>query len=193
MEKDIRTHHIHMVQAGSRQWQNYICFRDYLNAFADMAHKYARLKASLFARYAGDRTAYTAGKAEFISRILRRASAFALLRQKALIKIDRPIGFVHKTIGSPIRYPVNYGFIPGTVGGDGEEIDVYLLGVSEPVTEYTGQIIAMIHREDDEEDKLVAVPEGMHLTEDAIGKAVYFQEQYFKTQIKTEAYYGVCK
>lgn len=32
-EKDIRTHHIHFVEWDSAEWNNYINFRDYLNAF----------------------------------------------------------------------------------------------------------------------------------------------------------------
>lgn len=101
------------------------------------------------------------------------------------IKIDRPMGSCHPE-HNDIIYPVNYGYLPGTVGGDGEPQDVYLLGVSEPVTEYTAKIIAVICRLDDVEDKLVATPEGMQFTARQIRAAVRFQEQYFHSEIKLD-------
>ncbi|MDD6800423.1 MAG: inorganic diphosphatase [Firmicutes bacterium] len=83
-----------------------------------------------------------------------------------------------------IVYPVNYGFIPNVLGGDGEELDVYLLGADAPVTEYTARIIGIIHRRNDIEDKLVAAPEGMSFTAEEIKEAVEFQEQYFDSEIE---------
>ena len=80
------------------------------------------------------------------------------------IVIDRPIGSSHPRYPDTV-YPVNYGYIPGTFAGDGEPKDVYLLGVDSPVEGYIGKIIAVIHREDDREDKLVAAPEGMVFSE----------------------------
>lgn len=95
--------------------------------------------------------------------------------------VDRPIGHVHKGI----VYPVNYGYIPGLVGGDGEEQDVYLLGVGVPVGEFTGRIIGIVRRLDDVEDKLVMAPEGARIFQHEIRRQVHFQEQYF--QYKVEA------
>ena len=60
------------------------------------------------------------------------------------MKIDRPIGYVHQKETYSISYPINYGYIPDEIGGDGEELDVYLLGVNEPVEEYTVKIIGII-------------------------------------------------
>lgn len=100
------------------------------------------------------------------------------------IKIDRPIGYVHKKENYSLTYPINYGYIPGVIGGDGEELDVYLLGVNEPVTEYKAKIIATAYREDDVEDKLVAAPIGLNLTKEEIERAIHFQEQYYKTTIE---------
>ena len=99
------------------------------------------------------------------------------------IIIDRPLGSAHPKFPALI-YPVNYGYIPETIGGDGEEIDVYLLGVSEPVREYTAKIIGIIYREDDAEQKLVAAPDGVVLHQGEIAEAVHFQEQYFKTEVE---------
>ncbi len=93
------------------------------------------------------------------------------------IEIDRPFGSKHPKHG--FIYPVNYGYVPNTMSGDGEELDAYLLGVFEPVDEYTGECIAIIHRTNDNDDKLVIVPEGKNYTDEAIDALTEFQEQYF--------------
>ncbi len=94
------------------------------------------------------------------------------------IKIDRPFGTKHPKHG--FIYPVNYGYVPDTISGDGEELDAYLLGVFEPVDEYIGECIAIIHRTNDNDDKLVVVPQGKNYSDDAINALTEFQEQYFK-------------
>lgn len=104
------------------------------------------------------------------------------LGQTVQIRIDRPVGSVHPK-HKDIICPVNYGYLPGVIGGDGEEQDVYLLGVDVPVEEYTAKVIAVIHRENDREDKLVAAPDGMVFTRRQIRAAVRFQEQYFRSKI----------
>lgn len=102
---------------------------------------------------------------------------------KVTVTIDRPLGSVHPK-HPDIRYPINYGFVEGVMAGDGEEQDVYVLGVDVPVKEFTGRRIAIIHRRDDVEDKWVAAPEGMFFSEEEIRAAVAFQEQYFDSQIE---------
>ena len=94
------------------------------------------------------------------------------------IIIDRPYGSKHPK--HEFVYPVNYGFVPNTTSGDGEELDAYLLGVFEPVTEYVGECIAIIHRTNDDDDKLVIVPVGKYYSDEAIEALTEFQEQYFK-------------
>ena len=94
------------------------------------------------------------------------------------IKIDRPFGSKHPKHG--FIYPVNYGYVPNTTSGDGEELDAYLLGVFTPVDEYTGKCIAIIHRTNDNDDKLVIVPEDKEYSNDAINALTEFQEQYFE-------------
>ena len=94
------------------------------------------------------------------------------------IKIDRPFGTKHPKHG--FIYPVNYGFVPNTISYDGEELDAYLLGVFEPVGEYEGKCIAIIHRTNDNDDKLIIVPEGKEYSDDAIEALTEFQEQYFE-------------
>ena len=94
------------------------------------------------------------------------------------IKIDRPFGSKHPKHG--FIYPVNYGYVPNTISGDGEELDAYLLGLFEPVEEYEGECIAIIHRTNDNDDKLVVVPAGKYYSDDAINALTEFQEQYFE-------------
>ena len=99
------------------------------------------------------------------------------------IVIDRPIGFVHYTKGVTLCYTVNYGYLPGVTGGDGEEQDVYVLGVDTPLERFTGRIIGAIRRRDDNEDKLVAAPIGMDFHQGQIGEAVHFVEKYFDSKV----------
>ena len=99
------------------------------------------------------------------------------------VVIDRPIGFVHHTKGVTLHYTINYGYLPGVTGGDGEEQDVYILGVEEPLERFTGRIIGAIRRKDDNEDKLVAAPEGMEFHQNQIAEAVHFVEKYFDSTV----------
>lgn len=112
---------------------------------------------------------------------MRKALVKACLGKTVEIKIDRPLGFVKKGSGYSMTYPVNYGYIPGIFSADNEELDVYLLGVNEPVKEYTAKVIAIAHRLNDNEDKLIAAPEGMSFTKEEIEAQIHFQEQYFDT------------
>ena len=100
------------------------------------------------------------------------------LNKEITIKIDRPFGSKHPKHG--FIYPVNYGYVPNTISGDGEELDAYLLGVFEPVEEYKGKCIAIIHRTNDDDDKLVVVPVEKNYTDDQIDALTEFQEAYFK-------------
>ena len=114
----------------------------------------------------------------------RKALARSYLGKTVHIEIDRPIGYVHHKGEYDLVYPINYGYIPGVLGGDGEEMDVYLLGVDAPVKEFDAHIIAIVHREDDVEDKLVGAPEGMTFTAEEIAAMVHFQEQYYHSHIE---------
>ena len=97
------------------------------------------------------------------------------------IKIDRKLGSKHPKHG--FIYTVNYGYVPDTISGDGEELDAYLLGVFEPVEEYTGKVIAVIHRTDDNDDKLIVVGNDKDYSDNAIRALTEFQEQYFNSVI----------
>lgn len=114
----------------------------------------------------------------------RKAQVLSYLGKTVRIGIDRPIGYVHKKEKYTLTYKINYGYIPEVLGGDGEELDVYLMGVDTPVEEYEARIIAIVHRENDVEDKLVAAPEGMSFSEEEIRAAVDFQEKYYLSHIQ---------
>ena len=98
------------------------------------------------------------------------------------VLVDRPLGTCHPD-HKDIIYSVNYGYVPDVIALDGEEQDAYILGVEKPIKEFVGKVIAIIHRIDDIEDKLVVVPEGVSFTKDEIMDKVSFQEQFFKTEI----------
>lgn len=99
------------------------------------------------------------------------------------VKIDRPLGSYHPK-HKEIYYSVNYGYVPNIIAGDGEEQDVYILGVSEPLDEFIGEVIAVIHRKNDVEDKWVVVPKGVRFSRNEIEKEVNFQEKYFESYIE---------
>jgi len=107
----------------------------------------------------------------------------SLLGKTVDIVIDRPIGHTYVTKGITLHYTINYGYLPGITGGDGEEQDVYLLGVDVPIKTFRGTVIAAIRRGDDNEDKLVAAPEGMRFSAEEIRRATHFVEQYFDSTI----------
>lgn len=103
------------------------------------------------------------------------------------IKIDRQFGTKHPKHG--FIYPINYGYVPDTISGDGEELDAYLLGVFKPVEEFEGECIAIIHRTNDNDDKLVIVPRGKNYSDEAIDALTEFQEQYFEHAIIRERHF----
>ncbi len=183
---DMQTHFIHIVKTGSMEWINYVNFRDYLNNTPSIAKEYENLKISLAEESPVDsgREKYLKGKHDFIVYTLRKALVKSYLGRTVDIKIDRPIGYIHKKEEYSLTYPINYGYIPDVLGGDGEELDVYLLGVGEPVQEYTVQIIGIVHRHNDVEDKLVAAPIGKSFTAEEMYSSVHFQEQYYDSEIE---------
>lgn len=97
------------------------------------------------------------------------------------VTIDRALNSKHPKHG--FIYKLNYGFVPNTKSPDGEELDAYVIGVNEPLTTFTGKCIAVVHRTNDDDDKLVVVPEGLEVIDDEIIKATNFQEQFFKSVI----------
>ena len=99
------------------------------------------------------------------------------------VTVDRAMGIYHPE-HPDMYYPINYGYIKGIIAPDGEEQDAYILGVSEPVKEFTGKIIAIVHRNDDVEEKWVVAPSDMMYTKDEIERQIRFQEQYFDSDVQ---------
>lgn len=97
------------------------------------------------------------------------------------IKIDRPLGSKHPKHN--YIYPLNYGFVPNTIGGDNEEIDCYVLGIHYPIDTFTGKCIAIIHRLNDDDDKLIITSEDKNFTDSEIRVLTDFQEKFFESEI----------
>ncbi len=73
-EREMITHYIHVVLAGSYQWRNYINFRDYLNTHEEDAKAYEKCKLDLWEKYPNDRDAYVEGKSALVTEILGKTS-----------------------------------------------------------------------------------------------------------------------
>ena len=97
------------------------------------------------------------------------------------VKIDRQLGSKHPKYN--YIYSINYGYVPDTISGDGEELDCYILGVFEPVCEFEGKCIAIIERTNDNDDKLIIAPKDKNYSDDAIEALVEFQERYFEHKL----------
>ena len=99
------------------------------------------------------------------------------------VTVDRAMGTYHPKYPD-LYYPINYGYIKGIMAPDNEEQDAYILGITQPVTEFTGRIIAIIHRKDDIEQKWVVAPVNMYFSKEEIMEMVNFQEKYFESEIE---------
>jgi inorganic pyrophosphatase/uncharacterized pyridoxamine 5'-phosphate oxidase family protein len=105
------------------------------------------------------------------------------LGEKVNVVMDRPLGSKHPE--HKFIYPINYGYIPNTVSGDGEEIDAYVIGEFESLETFDGYVIAIIHRLNDNEDKLVVCKEKNKYTVEQIKAFTEFQERFFRSEIIT--------
>lgn len=98
------------------------------------------------------------------------------------VRIDRPLGSQHPEY-KQIFFTVNYGFVPGIPAPDGDDLDVYILGIFEPMENFTGECIAVIHRLDDDDDKLVVVPTGKNYSDEQITALTEFLERFHTSEI----------
>lgn len=105
-----------------------------------------------------------------------------VIGEMVTVTVDRPLGSYHPK-HKDLYYPINYGYIEGIMAPDGEEQDAYILGVQEPVEFFKGKIIAIIHRNDDVEEKWVVAPENITFSKEEIMELVKFQEQYFDSEV----------
>ena len=111
-----------------------------------------------------------------------KSNATEYIGKEVKVIIDRPIGSSHPNYPDHI-YLVNYGYVPNTLSGDGEELDCYILGEYKPLKEYKGTCIAVIHRKNEDDDKLVIVPNGKSFSDSEIRLLTDFQERYFESEI----------
>ena len=107
--------------------------------------------------------------------------AKSFLNQIVEVSIDKPLGCIYSKFKT--YFEVNYGFIPNTLAPDGKELDAYVLKVAKPLNKFTGRVIAIIHRIDDDDDKLIVIPDGQSITDNEIEKLTEFQEKWFKHEI----------
>ncbi len=79
-------------------------------------------------------------------------------------EVDKDTGalFVDRFMSTPMRYPVNYGYIPQTLGGDGDPLDMLVVAPFPlmPGTVVRVRTIGYLNMEDDggEDLKLIGVP-----------------------------------
>ena len=88
------------------------------------------------------------------------------LGQIVEVTIDRQLGTKHPKWD--FIYAVNYGYIEGVKAPDGEDLDAYVLKVETPVEKFSGKVVAIVHRLDNDDDKLVVVPDGQDVTDEEI-------------------------
>jgi inorganic pyrophosphatase len=105
----------------------------------------------------------------------------ALLGKEVEVTMDRPMGSRHPK--HDFVYEANYGYIAGIKAPDGEDLDAYYLGVKEPLAKAKGTCIAIVHRKNNDDDKLIVVPNGMQFTDTEIMEQVFFQEKWFESVI----------
>lgn len=103
------------------------------------------------------------------------------LHKLVKVIIDRPLGSRHPTYN--YIYPLNYGYIPNTISGDNEEVDAYIIGEFEPLSEFEGYVVAIIKRINDIEDKLIICKDLNKYNKGQIKALVEFQERFFDSII----------
>lgn len=117
--------------------------------------------------------------------VLHNADISHYIGKTVMVHVDRPLGSKHPKFG--FEYPINYGFLPFTKSGDGEEIDAYVLGIDKPIKDYIGKCTAVIHRKNDNDDKLIVAPENTDISDEEIEELTHFQEQWFEHVLITKA------
>jgi len=118
-------------------------------------------------------------KSEINSKSLSLAKNF--LNQTIEVIVDKPLGCIYSKYKT--YFEVNYGYISNTLAPDGKELDAYVLKIDKPLDKFTGKVVAIIHRLNDDDDKLIVIPENETITDEEIEKLTFFQEQFFKHEI----------
>lgn len=107
--------------------------------------------------------------------------AKGFLGKEVEVVFDRPLGSKHPKHG--FVYEVNYGYLEGIKAPDGEDLDAYYLGTKQSLEKARGIVKAIVHRLEDDDDKLVVMPMDISMSAEEIAAAVKFQEQWFKHEI----------
>ena len=107
----------------------------------------------------------------------------SIIGKKIKVVIDRPLGSVHPNYPT-MRYAVNYGYTTEFMAGDDDFQDVYVLGIKEPLNEFEGEVVGVVHRLNDNEDKWVVATSDFIVSKEEIFKNVQFQEKYFDVEIE---------
>ena len=115
--------------------------------------------------------------------IFSNEGAIVVIGKIVKVTVDRPLGSYHPE-HKDMYYPINYGYIEEIIAPDGEEQDAYILGIDEAVEEFVGEVIAIIHRRDDIEEKCVVAPKGKRYSAEEIMDKVSFTEKYFDSEVR---------
>lgn len=164
----------YLTDPKSPSVQRQIQIFNILKSNKKLLKEYENLKLSFNGKSFRD---YQKAKYEFYNRILT-TKAEDFLGEEVEVVIDRPLGSKHPK--HDFIYKTNYGYIPNTKSPDGEELDAYYLGIDKPIKKAKGTCIAIIHRTNDNDDKLVVVHKGVEFSDEEIEKQTEFQEQWFK-------------
>ncbi len=106
----------------------------------------------------------------------------AALGRTVTVTVDRKLGTQHPE-HKDITYTLNYGYVQDVLADDNEWQDAYIYGETLPLEVYEGQVVAVIHRLDDVEDKWVVADPGVRLTREQVWEATRFVEKYFTSEI----------
>lgn len=100
-----------------------------------------------------------------------------------IVTIDRPKGFQNE-FGTV--YPLNYGYIEGIVGGDGEKQDAYCIedGDIQPRKFFEGYLIGIVIRKNDSEEKWLVAKKDKTYTQKQLTEKIKFLEKYFNSSIE---------
>lgn len=103
----------------------------------------------------------------------------SMLHKPVLVEIDRPIGYDH----NGIIYELNYGYTKRLVSPDGDYLDAYIIDDDLNSSSYFGEVIAIVHRKNDIEDKLIVGKKGQTISKEDLLKKINFQEKYFDIEL----------
>ena len=103
----------------------------------------------------------------------------SMLHKPVLVEIDRPIGYDH----NGIIYELNYGYTKRLVSPDGDYLDAYIIDDDFYSSSYFCEVIAIVHRKNDIEDKLIVGKKGQTISKEDLLKKINFQEKYFDIEL----------